>query len=136
MRSSHTLNARVRDSHTTNLQIGVVREPAGRVIARVEQEGAVRVLVRRVKPQPHLYRARDAWPLGAHALTQAKDLGVDVLRYIAPDGIYEIALAIFVEQAERLPFAHEPQFVLLRSCWRFTPHAPATVEQLALGFKA
>ncbi len=134
MPNGSVLGRSVRDNAARHL-CGVVREPGGRVIANVWQEDPARVLERRVGER-HRYRARDAWSLGAGALEQARALRVDVLRYIAPDGVYDVAFPDFEAQAERLPLAHERQFVLPRRLWRFTAHAPAAAEQIGLGIGA
>ena len=95
------------------------------MIAEVYDEGGVIVAQRIVTEGCHLLWKWDAWPLGRQALDQALDMDVDLLRYVAPEGTYEIAVAAFVEQAERLPFRHETQFALRRRAWRFTPHEAA-----------
>lgn len=102
--------------------VGVLREPRGRVIAEVYEEGSGVRAVERHVTQGHTYRARDAWPLGERALDRARDLGVDLLRYITPGGIWEVPLATFEAQAEPVVFAHEVQWVLSRRAWRLTPH--------------
>ncbi len=130
--SPHVIARGTSGPFTAGRHLGVIRAPSGAVIAEVIDERGQHVLVRRVAEDRHLYRLRDAWPLGAHALGQALQLGVDVLRYVAGEGIYEVRLAAFVVCSERLLFSHEAQHVLPRSRWLFTPHSGPRVEQLTL----
>jgi hypothetical protein len=102
-----------------------VRAPGGRVIGCVVQEGGERVFLRRVRPERHLFRALDAWPLGAYALDQLRRWRVTRLRYVGPDGVYEVPVDGFLSRAISLEFPHETQLVLPRAWW---PTRPADDE--------
>lgn len=113
--------------------IGLIRKPGGRVIGEVVGEDGRRIFVRRVTAERHLYRHRDAWTLGVHALQQAQRLRVDILCYVACEGTYTVSLAAFVNLGERLRSPHTEDHVALpRSWWTFTPATHRGGEQLKL----
>ncbi len=117
----------------------LVRTPGGAIIGTIVLEGDQRVFVRRVTERIR-FRLHDAWPLGAYALEQLVRWRVTLLRYLTPDGIYEVGLAGFIAQAIAMEFPGHPevQHVLPRSLWTVRPvqlaqtGAAAIQEQLAL----
>ena len=108
------------------------RLPSGRQLGSFSDEGDKRVWIRKVKTDPHLLRIRDAWTINRPILEQLQQAGVDVIRYVADSGTYEIDVSEFLLHAEKFEkFANgEDAFALSRANW--TTHASGEPELLPL----
>lgn len=104
--------------------------PNGRPVGKIIDEGGTLVWERRVKPK-HLLRCRDAWTLNEPLFEQLLRLGIEVIRYRAPEGVYEVSMEEFKEHCDTLlGFAYgETVYAVKRSFWHFTPK---DVQELAL----
>ncbi len=129
-------NTRKSLSNQRFTRLALVRTPSGTIIGEIILEGDRRVFVRRVIERVR-FRLHDAWPLGAFALQQLVHWRVAVIRYLAPDGIYQTTLEDFLARAIPLefPMHDEVQYVLPRTWWPVRPtltQRGAVQEQLAL----
>jgi hypothetical protein len=93
--------------------------------------------------QKHLFRfgrawdgteVRDAWTIGEELLGQLREIGVERIRYVTQEEVYEIELEEFLKLARELDQSEwvsrtEPQWALPRRLWRLKKR---TEKQLAL----
>jgi len=95
------------------------------------EDGRV-VWIREVCIDRHLLRIRNAWTINRPILDQLSIDGVDVVRYVADAGTYEVELSEFLDHAEVLgDFAcGEDAFALSRTKW--TTRSSSTSEFLPL----
>ncbi len=91
-------------------------------LGELRREGEAMVWCRCVRKK-NILRFLDAWTLNEPLLTQLRQARVSLLRYRAPEGLYEADLGFFAQEAARLPtFAcGETVFALPRRKWQFTP---------------
>lgn len=96
--------------------------PGGRPVGELKREHGVLVWERRVRSK-HVLRMTDSWTVNHGILRQLADFGVTLLRYIAPEGTYEVALDDFVRSSSVLrKFARgEDVHALPRSNWAYMP---------------
>lgn len=108
------------DSHNNpTLEIQL---PGGARLGEIRRDEGTLVWERSVEGK-HVLRMMDAYTINRPILAQLLRLDVDLVRYCAPEGRYEIPLDVFVTTSKRLPgFANgEDVHALARSSWLFEP---------------
>jgi len=107
-------------TQTSNLPI--IRLPGGQPVGRLVWEEGILVWERRVSAK-HVWRKRNAWSINRGILEQLIALGVQLLRYTASEGDYELTLDTFLSQRECDEGAAcgEDVFSVPRCRWRFLP---------------
>lgn len=126
-------------------QITVLKDGKKLPCGRLVYEDGVLVWERKVTEQRHLFRfgrawdgseVRDAWTLGEQILGQLRALGVERIRYVCDDEVYEVSVEDFLRQAKELDQSEwaqgtEPQWALPRRLWGKRTREGA-LRQLAL----
>lgn len=94
----------------------------GRRIGYYKRESGRLVWIRRIGHKNVLW-SHDALTINRPVLNQLVDAGVSLIRYEAPDAIYEISFAEFLSGADIKPrFARgEDVFLVARPKWQTTP---------------
>jgi len=107
-----------RDEHAAPL----VRLPGGTPVGKVYLEEGIRIWERRVTAR-HVLRMSDSFTINQPVLRQLRNLRVVLIRYVAPEGTYELDLDAFIAMSKRHRFPSMAEDVLAvpRADWRFRP---------------
>jgi len=105
---------------TSNLPI--IRLPSGLPVGTLIWEEGLLVWERRVSAK-HVWRKRNAWSINRGILDQLLALGVQLIRYVATEGNYELALETFLSErtCDEGAACGEDVFSVPRCRWRFLP---------------
>lgn len=96
--------------------------PSGTPVGKITVHDGKKVWIRHVRNK-HVLRAKDSYTINAPLLEQLKGHHVYLIRYIAPDAVYEVTLEEFAAKAKLLPrFAQgEDVLSLRRQDWNRKP---------------
>jgi len=101
----------------------VIRLPNGKPVGQLIWEEGLLVWERRVSAK-HVWRKRNAWSINRGILEQLIAVGVQLLRYTASEGDYELTLDTFLSQrkCDEGAACGEDVFSVPRCRWRFLPN--------------
>jgi len=107
-----------RNEHAAPL----VRLPGATPVGKVYLEEGIRVWERRVTAR-HILRMSDSFTINEPILRQLRNFRVVLIRYVAPEGTYELDLDAFTAMSKRhrFPSMDEDVLAVPRTVWRFRP---------------